>query len=83
MSKEDFEKNWKPRRTKITPCASLNEQGEIMEVHHNRSIFEKNNGWTTGSIKSAIQRKGKAHGIKFINITEEEYYKLKPITLII
>lgn len=83
MSKEDFEKNWKPRRTKITPCARLNEQGEIIEVHHNRSIFEKNNKWTTGSIKSAIQRKGKAYGIKFINITEEEYYKLRPITLII
>ena len=39
-------------------------------------------GWTTGIIKGAIARNGKAHGIKFINLTEDEYYKIKPITLI-
>lgn len=82
MSKEDFESSWRPSRTKITPCAELNEDGEIIKAHHNRSIFEKEYGWTSGCIKGAINRNGKTHNKKFINITEEEYYKIRPITLL-
>ena len=81
-SKEEFEANWRPARTKIKPCAELDSTGNIIKVHHNRSLFEKEYGWTTGIIKGAIARNGKAHGIKFINLTEDEYYKIKPITLI-
>ena len=69
-----FEKEWRPKRTKITPCAELNDFGEIVEVHHNRSIFERKYDLTTGCIKGAINRNGKTGGRKFINITEEEYY---------
>ena len=79
---DTFEKEWRPKRTKITPCAELNDSGEIIEVHHNRSIFERKYGLTAGCIKGAINRNGKTGGRKFINITEEEYYQLKPITLI-
>lgn len=77
-----FTQEWKPKRIKITPTAELDSKGNIVKVHHNRSLFEKEYNWTTGSIKSAIQRKGKAHGIKFINISEEQYYKIKPVTLL-
>lgn len=48
---ETFEEEWKPTRTKIKPCAELNELGDIIEVHHNRSLFEKKYGMCTGSIK--------------------------------
>lgn len=77
-----FEKEWRPQRTKITPCAELSTDGEIIEVHHNRSIFEKKYGLTAGCIKGAIKRNGRTGGRKFINITEEEYYLIRPITLI-
>lgn len=77
-----FTEKWKPKRIKIRPTAELDDAGNIIKVHHNRSLFEKEYNWVTGSIKSAIQRNGKAYGIKFINITEEEYYRIKPITLL-
>lgn len=77
-----FKTDWVPSRTKITPCAQLNENEEIIKVHYNRSIFEKEYGWTSGCIKGAINRNGKTHGIKFINISIDDYYKIKPITLI-
>lgn len=82
MTKEEFENTWKPSRTKITPCAQLNECGEIVKVHHNRSIFEKEYNWTAGCIKGAIKRNGRTHNIKFIDISEEDYYKLCPVTLL-
>lgn len=79
---DTFEKEWRPKRTKITPCAEISENGEIIKVHHNRSLFEREYGMCTGAIKSAIARKGKAQGRKFINIDVELYYQLKPVTLI-
>lgn len=75
-------KNWKPYRTKITPTAQLNENGEIIKVHHNMVDFCKEYGWNKDLIRNAIKRNGKAKGIKFIRISEEEYYKIKPVTLI-
>ncbi len=77
-----FEKEWRPVRTKIKPTAELNDNNEIVKVHHNRSLFEREYGWKTGAIKGAISRNGKAHGVKFINIDEETYYKIKPIRLL-
>lgn len=44
--------------------------------------FCKENGWNKDLVRHAINRGGKAKGIKFIRISEEEYYKIKPITLI-
>jgi len=44
--------------------------------------FCKEYGWQKDIIRNAINRNGKAKGIKFIRISEEEYYKIKPITLI-
>lgn len=79
---DTFEEKWKPSRIKIKPCAELDENNNIIEVHHNRSIFEKKYGMCTGAIKSAMARQGKAQGKKFINIDENLYYQLKPITLI-
>ena len=81
-SKEDFESNWKPTRTKPTYCAQLDNDGNIVEVHYNYATFQKKYGWSGSCIANAIKRNGKTFGIKFIRITEEEYYKLKPITLI-
>ena len=79
---EEFGLSWRPSRTKFKPCAQLDENNHILKVHHNRSLFEKEYNWTSGCIKGAIQRDGKTHGIKFINISEEQYYKLKPVRLI-
>lgn len=79
---QNFEKEWKPKRAKMTPCAELNSEGKIVKVHYNRATFEQEYGMCKTAITSAIRRGGKAQGIKFINITEEEYYRFKPITLI-
>ena len=79
---KDFEKKWRPKRIKFTPTAQLNESGEIVKVHHNRSSFEKEYGWSNGCVSQAVNKNWKAYGIKFITISEEEYYKIKPITLI-
>lgn len=79
---EDFEKNWKPKRTKITPTAQLDENGNILKVHHNTVDFCKEYGWHNEVVAKAIKRNGKAHGIKFVRISEEKYYSIKPITLI-
>ena len=73
---------WKPARTKMSPTAELNDKGEIIKVHHNQVDFCKEYGWHPEVVGKAIKRNGKAHGIKFISISEEEYYKNKPITLI-
>lgn len=78
----DFEKKWKPYRIKISPTAQLNDSGDIVKVHHNMVDFCKEYGWQKDIIRNAINRNGKAKGIKFIRISEEEYYKIKPITLI-
>lgn len=79
---KDFEQNWRPYRIKICPAAQLDEEGKIVKVHHNMTDFCKENGWNKDLVRHAINRGGKAKGIKFIRITEEEYYKIKPITLI-
>lgn len=51
-------------------------------MHHNIVTFCDEYGWPKDAIRSAMNRNGKARGIKFIRISEEEYYKMKPITLI-
>lgn len=79
---DNFEQQWKPSRIKITPTAQLDDGGNIIKVHHNMADFCKEYGWKKDVVRSAINRNGKAKGIKFIRITEEEYYKIKPITLI-
>ena len=79
---KNFEKEWRPARVKITPTAQLDENNQIVKVHHNMADFCHEYGWKTDTIRSAINRNGKAKGIKFIRISEEEYYKIKPITLI-
>ena len=78
----NFEKEWKPKRTKFKPTAQLNEKEEIIKVHHNQSSFDKEYGWGSGCVRQAVAKNWKAHGIKFISIDESEYYKIKPITLI-
>lgn len=77
-----FEQEWKPKRTKMTPTAQLDDKLNIVKVHHNRATFEKENSWSSGIITNSLKRDGKAFGIKFKNITEEEYYKIKPIILV-
>lgn len=79
---EDFEHTWKPARTKITPTAQLDDEGNIVKVHHNMVTFCDEYGWHKDAIRGAIRRGGKAKGIKFIRISEEQYYSIKPITLI-
>lgn len=44
--------------------------------------FCREYGWKNDVVRSAINRNGKVKGIKFIRISEEEYYKIEPITLI-
>lgn len=79
----NFENLWRPKRNYLArPTAELNNRNEIIKVHYAASIFEKEYKWTDGIIKSAIRRNGKAHNIKFIYISWEEYYNYKPITLI-
>lgn len=77
-----FESEWRPKRVKISPTAQLDDNGQIVKVHHNMVDFCREYGWKHDAIRSAINRNGKAKGIKFIRISEEEYYKIKPITLI-
>lgn len=77
-----FEEKWRPYRIKITPTAQLDDNGNIIKVHHNMVTFCDEYGWPKDAIRGAINRNGKARGIKFIRISEEEYYKIKPITLI-
>lgn len=79
---KNFEKEWRPARVKLTPTAQLDDNNQIVKVHHNISDFSHEYGWKVDAIRSAINRNGKAKGIKFIRISEEEYYNIKPITLI-
>ena len=74
--------NWKPVRTKMRPTAKLNEIGEIIEVHHNPRTFELLYGYEVGRVSASICHNTKCFGNKYKYISEEEYYKIIPITLI-
>ena len=85
INQEDIEnnlQNWRPYRTKIRPAARLDKNDEIVEVHHNPRCFEIQNNLVQGSVSASIYHKQKLHGVKYCYIDEEQYYKLKPITLI-
>lgn len=77
-----FEQDWKPTRTKITPTALISLKGEILEVHSNQAIFEKELKLPQGSVRQAIDKGWLAKGKRFKKISLGEYYLLKPITLI-
>ena len=68
--------------TKFRHFAELDKNGDIIKVHHNHAMFVKEYRWSQTAVTSAINRNGTSFGKKFINITEEEYYKIKPVTLI-
>lgn len=78
----NFEQEWKPTRTKITPTALINEKGEILDVHSNQSTFEKELNLPKGSVNQAINKGWLAKGNRFKRISLEEYYSLRPIILI-
>lgn len=79
---DTFEKEWKPARTKISPCAEVDDNNNIIEIHYNKAIFQKAYGLPVSGIINAIKRNGRTGGRKFINLTVDEYYTLKPVTLI-
>lgn len=74
--------NWKPVRTKMRPVAKLDNENNIIEVHHNPRIFEKLYDYRPGVISASICHKNKCFGVKYQYISEEEYYKRVPITLV-
>lgn len=59
-----FEEEWKPTRTKFTPCAELNEKGEIIKVHSNFVLFEQDYNLCKTAVANAIRRMVKQMGIK-------------------
>lgn len=77
-----FEKEWRPSRTKISPTAEINNEGEIISVHHNRSSYEKELNLPKTSVTQSINKGWSAKGHYFKAIDLELYYKLKPIILI-
>lgn len=78
-----FEKLWKPKRIKFTPTGMLDEGGNIIDVHHNMVGFEKKHRLPKTSVAQAVKTGWRAGGFKFKAITEEEYFKHYPITLIL
>ena len=74
--------NWKPTRIKMRPTALLDDDNNIVEVHHNPRIFEQLLGYDAGRVSASICHHSKCFGKKYKYITEEEYYILKPIILI-
>lgn len=78
----NFEQEWKPVRTKISPTALISATGEILDVHSNQSTFEKELNLPKGSVNQSINKGWKAKGLNFKRISIDEYYSLKPITLI-
>lgn len=79
---DNFEKEWRPTRIKMSPCAELDNNDNIIKVHYNKALFQKEYNMCKSAIASAINRNSRANGRKFKNISFEEYYKIKPITLI-
>jgi len=66
----------------MRPTALLDEQGNIIEVHHNAREFEKINGYKAGVISASICHGNKCFGKQYKYISEELYYELMPITLV-
>lgn len=79
---EDNLQNWKPVRTKMRPTAMVDDDDNILEVHHNPRTFEQIYGYGAGRVSASICHQTRCFGNKYKYISEEEYYKLKPITLI-
>lgn len=79
--KEEDLNNWKPLRKVMNPIAELDNNSNIIGVEISPRIIEKDNNWAVSSIANAIKRNGKTHERKFIYITEEEYYRYKPIKI--
>ncbi len=79
---KDFEKQWRPARTKMSPTAQLNELGEIVKVHHSPSCFEKEYGLRAGNISQSIYQNQKSFGTTYKYIDEETYYQMKPIQIV-
>lgn len=79
---QDELKNWRPVRTKMRPTAKIDNDGNIIEVHHNPRTFEEKYGYAAGRVSASICHKSKCFGNQYKYITEEEYYNLIPITLI-
>ncbi len=74
--------NWKPNRIKMRPTAMIDENDNILEVHHNPRTFQQIYNYACGRVSASICHKTKCFGKKYKYISEEEYYSLKPITLI-
>lgn len=75
-------KNWRPYRVKFSPVALYDDNGEIIEAHHNATIFEQKYGLKAKSITSSICQNQRLFGKWYKRISEEQYYKLMPVTLI-
>ena len=73
---------WYPIRTKMRPVAKVNSKNEILEVHHNPRCFEKQYGYRSGRVSASICHGSYCDGARYVYIPEEQYYSLKPITLI-
>lgn len=66
----------------MRPTAMVDDNNNILEVHHNARTFEQLYNYSPGRISASICHKTKCFGNKYIYISEDEYYSLKPITLI-
>ena len=73
---------WKPTRTKMRPVAKIDNSNHIIEVHHNPRTFEELYGYKRGVISASICHNNKCFGEKYLYISEDEYYKQVPITLV-
>ena len=74
--------NWEPARTKMTPYAHIDQKGDILESHHNGSVFEQKYGYKPGGVAASVRQGTRYHGKRFIKLSKEQYYQLHPITLV-
>lgn len=86
VNEQDIENNlltWRPYRIKFSPTAEMSLDGqEVLKVHYTAREFEKEYNWRSGIISHAIYQNSRAHNKLFEHISEEEYYKILPLTLI-
>lgn len=74
-------KNWKPKRLRFVPIGEIKEN-KVIDAWYSPRVLEKQENWAVSSIVNAIARNGKTHNREFIYLSEEEYLKIKPITII-
>lgn len=73
--------NWKPKRLRFVPIGEI-VKDKIIDAWYSPRVLEKQEDWAISSIVNAIARNGQTHNRKFIYLSEEEYFKIKPVIII-